>query len=421
MSVVPHPETHPVHLGCKANFSYKLVNSLKMAEGESNIVSSGLDEHASSEENPVSQSCNTFSQVPSEPNAVAQSAEIQPVSRSYDIACQVPSKLNDVTTNAEIQPVSQSCNILVTGVTGCGKSALIAGLSGETTSSGYHSVLGGVNTTEVLPISCDFGEGFTATLWDTPGLLDGSKNPRENLKQIAKKCRQRTYIIHCLKVIDCRLISGKDHPGMLSIRILTKHFKKSFWRHAIFALTFANCVEEYRPLWRDLTDEEKRQEFNKEIEQWESFIKDNLIKYARIPDDIVNTIAVIPVGHNASDSLLDGQNWIEKLKSLCCDRLKLLCGNQLTSPCGEQHSESVSDEGGSQSHVFKWLSGLFCCCRQQVDLEADDTDVQVDLEADDTDVQVDLEADVQVDLEADVQVDLEADDTDVQVDHDTEF
>ena len=49
----------------------------------------------------------------------------------------------------------------MTGVTGSGKSALIAGISKETSNTDHHAGLGHANTTEVLQVSRNFGKHIT--------------------------------------------------------------------------------------------------------------------------------------------------------------------------------------------------------------------------------------------------------------------
>ena len=228
------------------------------------------------------------------------------------------------------QPKPHSYNILVTGVTGYGKSDLITGLSGETANTAVPtpSSLEGVHTKEITPISCVLGENVNATFWDTPGLLGGEglqrdavTDPKELLTQIAEKCACRDMVVHCMRCTDCRQVSGNDNSGMLSIGILTKQFGVGFWTSAIFALTFANSLEDYRLAWRNLTDSEKQEKFRQEMDQWESFIRSNLTKYAGVPRDIVKTVSVVPVGHYMNPFLLNGQNWIEVLKNECITKL----------------------------------------------------------------------------------------------------
>ena len=236
----------------------------------------------------------------------------------------------DKGVDVEPQSTSQSHNILVTGVTGYGKSVLIAGLSGNSADP-TSSSLKGVDTKEMTPVECVLGDSVTATLWDTPGLLNGAEDSEQLLKKMAEKYVHGATVIHCMRCTDTRLIKGNDNSGMLSVEILTKHFGVTFWKNAIFALTFANIIEEYRPAWRNLTDSEKQEKFRQEIDQWKSFIEYNLIEYARVPPAIVETVSIVPVGHYTSPLLLDEQNWVEVLKHECIERLSQSVSKKVSS------------------------------------------------------------------------------------------
>ena len=245
-----------------------------------------------------------------------------------DLSVPVESKL----TGADNLPDSQHYNILVTGVTGYGKSTLVSGITGRTYTDS--DKISSVDTVEVTSTDCSLSESATATLWDTPGLLGGSKSPKHILRQMAEKCPCHDLVIHCMKCTDTRLISGHDNSGILSIEILTKHFEVTFWENAIFALTFANNMEQYRPAWRNLTSDEKQESFRKEIDEWDSFIRHNLTEYAEVPQSIADTVSVIPVGHYTVPTLMNGQNWSENFKSLCDKSCR-----QSRSTSGQQNSK----------------------------------------------------------------------------------
>ena len=210
-------------------------------------------------------------------------------------------------------------NILVTGVTGHGKSSLIAGISGKTCTQGDR--IENSNTIKVAPISCTVGEDIAVTFWDTPGLLSGSKNQKEILKQMADKCPSRDFVLHCIKCTDTRFVSSNTNPAIQVMRILTKYFRKSFWRNAVIVLTFTNCLEVQHPHWGEIADDKKQEAFKKELEEWERFVRNGLHKNSSVPLSIVDTVSVVPVGYSTSPLLLNGENWIENLKTKCCVKL----------------------------------------------------------------------------------------------------
>ena len=216
-------------------------------------------------------------------------------------------------------PKPSGYNILVTGVTGHGKSSLVAGISGETYTQGDR--IENSDTDKVAPISCTIGEGTTVTFWDTPGLLSGPKNQKEILKEMAEKCPCRDFVLHCIKCTDARLVSNNTNPVIQAMRILTRYFKKSFWRNAVIVLTFADCLEVQHPRWGVITKDEKQKAFKEELEEWKRFVMNGLCKNASVPHSVVETVSVIPVGYSTSPLLLNGENWVENLKTACCEKL----------------------------------------------------------------------------------------------------
>ena len=280
-----------------------------MAEQEKSIILNGLEEHLCTNDQPVSQ-VSSIGPVPSGQDAVPSSKEMQLESQVGEIR-QLPSESGTLPANTEVR---KSYNILVTGTTGSGKSTLITGISGKTANNDHHTELGHTDTTDVVPVICNFEKHIAITLWDTPGLFSGSTNCKRDLKQVAKKCTRRDCVIFCIECTNARLISGNYSPALLSIRALTEYFGTAFWTNAIFALTFADNLEYQRPAWKKLTIKEKQEKFAEEITEWKSFISKNLASYARIPQETVDTVSVIPVGHFTTPMLLNGKNWITTMQ-----------------------------------------------------------------------------------------------------------
>ncbi len=208
------------------------------------------------------------------------------------------------------------CNILVTGVTGSGKSALINGLIKERLNEGCD--ISSVNTTEIVSKTCNLN-GANHMIWDTPGLLSGSNNKERLLMEIQEKISSPDLVIFCLKCTDTRFT--KENSGVLAMKILTSELGATFWENAIIALTFANNFEDQRPQWKGLTSEQKQEAFEKEVQLWESCVRKCLISSIGVQRRSAKNISFIPVGYYDDLRLLDRPNWLVAFKSLCIEKL----------------------------------------------------------------------------------------------------
>ena len=213
-----------------------------------------------------------------------------------------------------------SFNIMVTGITGSGKTTLISGITGVEGNQTNYGGIAKVDTTEVAPSTCTLQRDITATFWDTPGLQGGSEMRRIGLSQMKEKCPQPDVIIFCIKCVDTRFVVGSENPNVRAMKTLTKHFGKTFWKDAIVTLTFANSFEHHRLNWRGQDTEQKQESFKKEMEEWQECVK-YCLSTVGVPQKIVETVTIIPVGYSTDPMLLNGDNWVPKLKALCVNRL----------------------------------------------------------------------------------------------------
>lgn len=77
------------------------------------------------------------------------------------------------------------------------------------------------------------------TVFDTPGLADGTGNEQDYLEKIKKKVTTFDVFIFCTEM-NTRRFRNDD---IKTVQKLTEAFGSKLWEHAVVALTFANEVQ----------------------------------------------------------------------------------------------------------------------------------------------------------------------------------
>ena len=244
-------------------------------------------------------------------------------------------------------------NVAVAGITGSGKSALINALcgarpkeeveydeTGKVVESELHAPEGDKlshETQEVASYEAQkaslAGKVYTITVWDSPGLEDGTGRGYEYMQQLRKQCSGAIDILlYCINVSLMRGIPDDMVPGMA---VVTQTLGQDIWRHAIVVLTFANVLEEN--IKEDLSDakggENTEHVYASRIDNWKKKVNVAL-QSTGVPEEIAKGITVEPAGHCLEPSLPDRPHWLGYLwlQFLICARdeakLAILITNQ---------------------------------------------------------------------------------------------
>ncbi|XP_019855843.1 PREDICTED: uncharacterized protein LOC109584520 [Amphimedon queenslandica] len=225
--------------------------------------------------------------------------------------------------------------LLVTGKTGEGKSTLVNGILGmkvATEGAGSERCTTGVKGHKIQI------EGVPITVFDSPGLQDGTENEDEYVADMKKKCQNLSLVLYCSKMTNHRL---RDEDKNAVLR-LTREFGQKFWEHAVLVLTFANMEIVSR---RDDRDEDKgpepddndddgwkelkKKRFEGRLEKWKDGFYKFLTDEVGIKRKIVQRILVVPAGdhrvirdNKEPYRLPDRDDWFIEFWKACSLRVK---------------------------------------------------------------------------------------------------
>ena len=191
----------------------------------------------------------------------------------------------------EWETLPRSLRIVVTGKTGAGKSTLLNGFVGGKTRSFKEGDGLDAETLEVNQHTFK-RHNVEVTVWDCPGLQDGTKNEEAYLKDLKKKTNgDIDVMLYCISMEDIRF--DRQCHGV-AMQYLTQVFGHRVWKHTVIVLTFANCVVNRLKHQVSSTLEE---DFEDKVKQWKSKIQEMLLEIncTEKPSD-VEKIQVVPAG-----------------------------------------------------------------------------------------------------------------------------
>ena len=233
------------------------------------------------------------------------------VSADSDI-CDTFAQLPDERISQELTEWFQNSNevkIFITGKTGVGKSTLVNGLVGKQmakegdTLDPETSVVKGYKTKH---------RSVYVTVWDSPGLQDGTNNESEYLGDMKKQCSDMDLSIYCVSLKETRFFKGC--ADIIAMKKLTEIFGKKMWENAMFVLTFANLAEDLDSnILEADDDDEKARLFQDKVQLWKDTLAGALVEEVGVDEEVANRIEVVPAGHQNIPALLDRHHWLSPI------------------------------------------------------------------------------------------------------------
>ena len=205
----------------------------------------------------------------------------------------------------------RAIRILVTGKTGTGKSALINGLIGRNVTKEGDTL--DPTTARVEQIK-QMVHGISMSVFDSPGLQDGTSREHEYLQDMQRKCEKVDLVLYAIKMTDQR-VHAADTKAMKKI---TDAFGHKFWEKAIFVMTFANEVRS-----PEYPDDEYENEiyFEKRLQDWKEKLPSFIEQRSDIPIKIGKHVPIIPAGYYKIRDLPGRKFWFSQLWKAALDRM----------------------------------------------------------------------------------------------------
>uniref|UniRef100_A0A1X7T8I3 AIG1-type G domain-containing protein n=1 Tax=Amphimedon queenslandica TaxID=400682 RepID=A0A1X7T8I3_AMPQE len=220
--------------------------------------------------------------------------------------------------------ISTNIDVLVVGITGTGKSALVNSILEEKKANESSKGKGCTKTIEKF--SLRVGE-LNVTLIDTVGFQDRNSKEQTAIQEMKNDGQTVSLVLYCIKMGEHRFKNDDE----VAMRKLHQAFGSEFFERVIFVLTFANAED--CSVYDDSDDEQDENEevllenlkkrFNCRVKERAEEISKFLIEnfHIKIKED-----RVVPAGfrkksiHHQQHPL--PSNWLYMLLRLCCNEIK---------------------------------------------------------------------------------------------------
>ncbi len=204
------------------------------------------------------------------------------------------------------QEESKSVNILVTGKTGTGKSALVNSIVGFQITKEGDTLK--PQTKQIEHTFKEVGD-VKLQVWDSPGLQDGTKKQEDLVREISAKCSEFDLIVYTMRMSQKKILKSDADCKAMQILSQPEALGKNMWHNVIIVLTFANIVEsmaKYKVDSSDPTpfDVKIRKIFRDDFLSSVTAIRKVLIESVELPKNLAESIPIVLAGYSTDSATL---------------------------------------------------------------------------------------------------------------------
>ena len=240
-----------------------------------------------------------------------------------------------------LQPTQklEQLSILVCGRSGVGKSSLVNSLVGR-----YVCEVGdpGLEVdslsacTKLTEQNCiELGNGIQITIYDSPGLQDGTNDEEAYLDDMYSKCKDVDLVLYCIDMTDPRFRREEAH----AIDMITRKFGSAIWMRCVLVLTKANLVRinskyaKTPALYHEILFKNKQSKFLS-------------VLGASIGDKVPVNFPVVAAGHHQSD---EDKHWGDRYVYFASEK-----------------SKSNDPQSGGNSDGVDFIAELWVTCLETI-------------------------------------------------------
>lgn len=151
------------------------------------------------------------------------------------------------------------------------------------------------------------------TVWDCPGLQDGTQEARESLEEIARETNETDGIDHILYCVSMKEVRSASLHDFSAVHSLTATLGQDIWKNSLIVLTFANIYEaQLRVVNPNISEEDLLMLFERRVQEWKEQFVEHLVR-AGVKRGDATKIPVHPAGYHTQPHLPGCQYWASLL------------------------------------------------------------------------------------------------------------